>query len=60
MSISFTFTQLKSTASPLYKAEAADENGNVLMSWHIATDDESQLPTLAQESYTLAITPKTY
>ena len=60
MSISFTFTQLESTASPLYKAEAMDENGNVLMSWHIATDNEADLPTIAQEAYTLAITPKTY
>lgn len=57
MSITFTFEKQESTASPLYKAEAVDADGKVLMTWTIACDDESQLQSLAEETYQIATNP---
>lgn len=60
MTITFKFEQLESTASPLYKAEAVDENGSVVMSWHISANEGDDLQAIALEAYTLATTPKSY
>lgn len=60
MNISFIFEQEESTASALYKTQAVDEEGNVLMTWQIACDDESQLQNIAEQSYLQAITPLDY
>ena len=57
MSIQFKFEQIESTASNLYRTEAIDSNGNVLMTWHIACDNQSQLESVALEAYELAINP---
>ena len=60
MTVTFKSTQLESTASPLYKVEAIDEDGNVLMTWQIAVNDGDDLDAIALEAYTQATTPKSY
>jgi hypothetical protein len=60
MTVYFTFEKEDSTASSLYKTVAKNENGEVLMTWQIACDDESQLQTIAEESYLQSITPLDY
>lgn len=60
MTITFKFEQENSTASALYKTEAIDEEGNVLMTWQIACDDETQLQNIAEQAYIQSITPPDY
>lgn len=56
----YQFEKTESTASTLYIAKAIDDEGNVVMQWQIACDDESQLQTIAEEAYAQAAAPKTY
>lgn len=58
MEINFEFEETPSTASRLFIAKAI-KNNEVVMQWHIACDDESQLHSIAAEAYDLAINPPT-
>jgi len=58
--MTFSFEKLESTASPLYIAKAIDDQGKIVMEWHIACDDESQLQTIAEQAYEATITAKVY
>jgi hypothetical protein len=58
MTITFNFEKLESTASSLYRTKAIDENNNIVMEWHIACDDESQLEVMAQQAYDELKNPK--
>jgi len=60
MAITFKFEKIESSASPLYKADAIDENGQVIMSWHIVANDGDDLEAIAIAGYTSSITPLTY
>lgn len=57
MTVTFKFEQEESTASPIYKTHAIDEDGKVLMTWQVVCDDESQLQSIAAEAYEAAINP---
>jgi len=58
MTITFKFEKLNSSASDLYRTTASDENNNILLEWNIACDDESQLESIAQQSYNEFKNPK--
>lgn len=58
MEINFEVEETPSTASRLFIAKAI-KNGEVVMQWHIACDDESQLLNIAAEAYNLAMNPPT-
>lgn len=57
MSIQFNFQKVESTASNLYRTEVVDSDGNVLLTWHIACDNPSQLESVALEAYDLYLNP---
>ena len=60
MAITFNFEKIESSASPLYKADAIDENGEVVMSWHIVANDGDDLETIALAGYTSSIATPVY
>lgn len=60
MTPTFKFEKRESTASSLYEVKAVDSDGTVMMTWHIACDDESSLQELAEQAYAEAIRPKIY
>ena len=59
MSITFKFEKLTSTGSDIYRTQAFDDVGNVVMEWTIACNDATQLEIIATDSYNLAINPPT-
>lgn len=60
MAITFKTTRLENTGSPLYQAEAIDENGNILMTWQVAVNEGDNLEEVVAEGYAHAIAPPVY
>jgi hypothetical protein len=58
----FKITQIESTGSPLYNVQAidgldAEGKDNILMTWHIAAPEGSDIEALALEGYNASIAP---
>jgi hypothetical protein len=60
MTITFKFEMVESSASPLYKTDAIDENGKVVMSWHICANENDDLEEIALAAYASSIAPPVY
>jgi len=57
MTITFKTTKIESTGSPMYKAQAIDADGKVLMDWVICCNESNDPNAIAADGYAHAVAP---
>ena len=57
MTVTFKTTQLESIGSPMYKAQAIDADGKVLMDWTICCNEGDDPNAIAADGYAHSVAP---
>ena len=57
MTITFKTKKIESTGSPMYKAQAFDADGKVLMDWIVVCNESDDPNAIAADGYAHAVAP---